>query len=217
MHGVAWCGHVDVLTRPRCSCHCRGKLFDLLNARKQLRALADHKEAVKIMGLSYRKVTSVPQLLKTIDQGNAARSTGSTGANMDSSRSHAVLQISLHHHKSRKMRGKFSFVDLAGSERGADTTHNDRQTRLEGAEINKSLLALKECIRALYQEHDHTPFRGSKLTQVLKDSFLGNSRTVMIATVSPNITNCEHTLNTLRYAYRWGQGAVVTSGFRVWR
>ena len=51
---------------------------------------------------------------------------------MDSSRSHAVLQISLHHHKSRKMKGKFSFVDLAGSERGADTTHNDRQTRCVG-------------------------------------------------------------------------------------
>jgi kinesin family member 2/24 len=73
---------------------------------------------------------------------------------------------------------------------------------MEGAEINKSLLALKECIRALYQEHDHTPFRGSKLTQVLKDSFLGDSKTVMIATVSPNLLNCEHSLNTLRYAYR---------------
>ena len=113
---------------PPC-CVRSGKLFDLLNARKQLRALADHKEAVKIMGLSDRKVSAVTELLKVIDQGNAARSTGSTGANMDSSRSHAVLQISLHHHKTRKMRGKFSFVDLAGSERGADTTHNDRQTR----------------------------------------------------------------------------------------
>ena len=55
-----------------------GKLFDLLNARKQLRALADHKEAVQIMGLSDRKVSSVAELLKVIDQGNAARSTGAT-------------------------------------------------------------------------------------------------------------------------------------------
>ena len=73
---------------------------------------------------------------------------------------------------------------------------------MEGAEINKSLLALKECIRALYHEQDHTPFRGSKLTQVLKDSFTGNGRTVMVVTISPNMGNCEHTLNTLRYGYR---------------
>jgi kinesin family protein 2/24 len=91
---------------------------------------------------------------------------------------------------------------LAGSERAADTANNDRQTRLEGADINQSLLALKECIRALDQGAKHLPFRQSKLTQVLKDSFVGNSRTVMIATVSPNNGACEHTLNTLRYAYR---------------
>ncbi len=102
----------------------------------------------------------------------------------------------------RRPHGKFSFIDLAGSERGADTITSDRQTRIEGAEINRSLLALKECIRALDQQASHQPFRGSKLTQVLKDSFIGNSRTVMIANISPSVAATEHTLNTLRYADR---------------
>merc|ERR1712072_1468268 len=105
--------------------------------------------------------------------------------------------------RDKKLVGKFSFIDLAGSERGADTMDVDRQRRLEGAEINKSLLALKECIRALdRQDGGHVPFRGSKLTQVLRDSFMGNSRTVMIAAVSPNVLSCEHSLNSLRYADR---------------
>lgn len=95
-----------------------------------------------------------------------------------------------------------SFIDLAGSERGADTVDSKKQTRLDGAEINKSLLALKECIRALDLDKKHTPFRGSKLTQVLKDSFTGNSKTTMIANVSPANSCCENTLNTLRYADR---------------
>lgn len=73
---------------------------------------------------------------------------------------------------------------------------------MDGAEINKSLLALKECIRALDLSKKHTPFRGSKLTQVLKDSFIGNSKTTMIANISPASANVEHTLNTLRYADR---------------
>jgi hypothetical protein len=73
---------------------------------------------------------------------------------------------------------------------------------MEGSEINKSLLALKECIRALDQVTRHTPFRQSKLTQVLKDSFIGNSRTCMIATITPSSSNSEHSLNTLRYADR---------------
>jgi len=179
-----------------------GKLFDLLNGRKQLRALTDAKEEVVVKGLSEQAVSSVDALLRVIEHGNAARSTGSTGANADSSRSHAILSIALCDKRTGKMSGKFSFIDLAGSERGGDTTHTDRRTRLEGAEINKSLLALKECIRSLYQEHDHLPFRGSKLTQVLRDSFVGDSLTVMIATVSPNTLNCDHSLNTLRYAYR---------------
>jgi kinesin family member 2/24 len=97
---------------------------------------------------------------------------------------------------------RMSFIDLAGSERGADTKDNNKQTRTEGAEINKSLLALKECIRALDLEKKHTPFRGSQLTKVLRDSFTGNSRTTMIANVSPSSSCSEHTLNTLRYADR---------------
>ena len=132
---------------------------------------------------------------------------GSTGANADSSRSHAVIQLRLTKKptgrgKKRTEVGKFSFIDLAGSERGADTSGNNRQTRLEGAEINKSLLALKECIRAMDLDSLHLPFRGSKLTQVLKDSFIGNSRTVMIANIGPNSNAAEHTLNTLRYSDR---------------
>jgi kinesin family protein 2/24 len=105
--------------------------------------------------------------------------------------------------KLKPLPGKLSFIDLAGSERAADTIDQDKQTRIDGAEINKSLLALKECIRALDQQLDHLPFRGSKLTQVLKDSFVGqNCMTLMIANISPSSGSVEHTLNTLRYAYR---------------
>jgi len=136
-----------------------------------------------------------------ISFGLSVRTTGITGANMDSSRSHGILQISMRNARGKVM-GKISFIDLAGSERGADTLNQNKQTRMDGAEINKSLLALKECIRALDQDKRHTPFRGSKLTLVLKDSFIGNCKTLMIANVSPSASCCEHTLNTLRYADR---------------
>lgn len=72
-----------------------------------------------------------------------------------------------------------------------------------GADINKSLLALKECIRALGRKGAHLPFRGSKLTQVLRDSFIGEkSKTCMIALISPGNFSVDHSLNTLRYADR---------------
>ncbi|KYR00911.1 SAM domain-containing protein [Tieghemostelium lacteum] len=179
-----------------------GKLFDLLHGRKLLACRSDEKQNVVVVGLGERQVNSAQELMNCIEEGNKIRSTGSTGVNADSSRSHAILQISLKNVKSKKLHGKFSFIDLAGSERGSDTTDNDKQTRKEGADINKSLLALKECIRALDQASKHTPFRQSTLTQVLKDSFIGNSRTVMIANIAPNQTAAEHTLNTLRYADR---------------
>ncbi|KAM9456067.1 kinesin-like protein KIF2A isoform 2-T2 [Clarias gariepinus] len=178
-----------------------GKVFDLLNRKAKLRVLEDGKQQVQVVGLQEREVHCTEDVLKLIEMGNSCRTSGQTSANAHSSRSHAVFQIILR--RRGKMHGKFSLIDLAGNERGADTSSADRQTRLEGAEINKSLLALKECIRALGRNKPHTPFRASKLTQVLRDSFIGeNSRTCMIATISPGMASCENTLNTLRYANR---------------
>ncbi|KAM6944854.1 kinesin-like protein KIF2A isoform 4-T4 [Lycodopsis pacificus] len=178
-----------------------GKVFDLLNRKAKLRVLEDGKQQVQVVGLQEKDVKCTEEVLKLIEVGNSCRTSGQTSANAHSSRSHAVFQIILR--RKGKMHGKFSLIDLAGNERGADTSSADRQTRLEGAEINKSLLALKECIRALGRNKPHTPFRASKLTQVLRDSFIGeNSRTCMIATISPGMTSCENTLNTLRYANR---------------
>lgn len=208
------------------------RLHDLLGNRKKLECREDVDNEVQIVGLVERKCDTAEEVMLAIDEASASRSTGVTGANDDSSRSHAVFQIQLREgsnglepsHSSvmrdailtgkdmqdiretaakAKEIGRLCFIDLAGSERGSDTAKNNKQTRMEGAEINKSLLALKECIRAMGQRKDHTPFRGSKLTQVLKASFVGkNCRTVMIANVSPASSNVEHTLNTLRYSDR---------------
>ncbi|XP_028941666.1 kinesin-like protein KIF2C isoform X1 [Antrostomus carolinensis] len=178
-----------------------GKVFDLLNKKAKLRVLEDGKQQVQVIGLLEKQVGCAEDVIRMIEMGSACRTSGQTFANASSSRSHACFQIILR--RRGKLLGKFSLVDLAGNERGADTASADRQTRMEGAEINKSLLALKECIRALGQNKSHTPFRESKLTQVLRDSFIGtNSRTCMIAMISPGMSSCEYTLNTLRYADR---------------
>ncbi|PAV56493.1 hypothetical protein WR25_00204 [Diploscapter pachys] len=177
------------------------KVFDLLNDKKLLRVLEDGNKEVQVVGLSEDGVQKEKDVIEVIRKGSAVRTAGTTSANINSSRSHAVFQFILR--KGKKVHGKFSLVDLAGNERGQDTGNADRQTRLEGAEINKSLLALKECIRAMGRKSNHVPFRGNVLMQVLRDSFIGNkSKTCMIAMVSPSMSSCEHTLNTLRYAYQ---------------
>ncbi|KFV51320.1 Kinesin-like KIF24 [Tyto alba] len=169
----------------------RGEVNIITVKDKETLLLHEKKEAVDL----------TQYILQVILKGGKERSTGATGVNSDSSRSHAIIQIQIKDTANRTF-GRISFIDLAGSERAADARDSDRQTKMEGAEINQSLLALKECIRALDQEQAHTPFRQSKLTQVLKDSFIGNSKTCMIANVSPSHIATEHTLNTLRYADR---------------
>uniref|UniRef100_A0A5S6Q861 Kinesin-like protein n=1 Tax=Trichuris muris TaxID=70415 RepID=A0A5S6Q861_TRIMR len=180
-----------------------GKVFDLLSSKAKLRILEDSHGQVQVVGLREVKVTDRNEILSLIRCGTEVRTSGQTSANSMSSRSHAIFQFILRKKNSDKVYGRFSLIDLAGNERGADTMAADRQTRLESAEINRSLLALKECIRALGRKNAHLPFRGSKLTLVLRDSFVGqNARTCMIAMVSPGSASCEHSLNTLRYADR---------------
>lgn len=96
---------------------------------------------------------------------------------------------------------KLSMIDLAGSERGAATGCAGARFT-EGANINKSLLALGNCINSLADGQRHVPYRDSKLTRLLKDSLGGNCRTVMIANISPSSITYEDTYNTLKYATR---------------
>jgi kinesin family protein 2/24 len=142
----------------------------------------------------------VDELLKVIQRGSSTRTSGKTLANSNSSRSHSVLQIVVRTPDVKHIHGKFSLIDLAGNEVAEGVFSGNNRTRIEGAEINKSLLALKECIRALGKKGVHLPFRGSKLTQVLRDSLIGkNSKTCMIALISPGMDSCERSLDTLRY------------------
>ncbi|KAG4091831.1 kinesin-domain-containing protein [Neocallimastix lanati (nom. inval.)] len=182
----------------------QGQLYDLLNNKKKVYARENNNQQVCIQGLSEYECFSEEKLMEIFMNGINNRVTSTTGSNPDSSRSHGIFQVVLKDKtkKNLPIYGKFIFIDLAGSERGADRDDTNKQTLLEGQEINKSLLALKECIRAIDRESKYTPFRQSKLTQVLKDSFIGNSKTCMITTISPSSLNIDHTLNTLRYAHR---------------
>ena len=148
--------------------------------------------------------------MNLIIQGNRRRTTEATNANQTSSRSHAVFQILVTSSPRTKntqleeLQGKLSLIDLAGSERGTVTENRGIRLR-EGAKINRSLLALANCINALGDKTKKgffVPYRDSKLTRLLKDSLGGNSKTVMIASISPAAGQVEETLNTLKYASR---------------
>ena len=188
-----------------------GRLFDLLNNKAKLQVLDDKNGKVQIFGLQEIPADNPEDMTYIIDQANAIRTTHNTVTNETSSRSHAICNIVIKEDGANEVYGKLSLVDLAGSERAQETQSNNRQRRAEGAEINKSLLALKECIRALDARKSsgnndiHVPFRASKLTHVLRDSFISKRdkcKIIMISCVSPCYTSSNHTINTLRYSDR---------------
>lgn len=186
-----------------------GRLYDLLNNRNKLSVLEDKNQKVQVFGLEEKLVESPEEMGEMIDLANSIRTTHNTVTNEVSSRSHAICNIIIKEENSEETYGKLTLVDLAGSERAQETQSNDKNRRAEGAEINKSLLALKECIRALDARkqggEQHVPFRASKLTLVLRDAFVGKmdkSKIIMLACVSPGFSSANHTINTLRYSDR---------------
>jgi kinesin family member 18/19 len=172
--------------------------------------LREDSKGMKVAGLTTHDVKSLKDVMTLLNQGNSLRAQSATEANPVSSRSHAVLQVLI----SSKPRtanvktsikvGKLSLIDLAGSER-ACVTKNRGRLLLEGANINRSLLALGNCINALgdpTNKASYVNYRDSKLTRLLKDSLGGNSKTVMITNISPSSLSYEETHNTLKYANR---------------
>ncbi|RMZ78432.1 hypothetical protein DV738_g3852, partial [Chaetothyriales sp. CBS 135597] len=169
----------------------------------------DSHQAVSVAGLSSHTPRNANEVMEMIILGNERRSMSPTEANATSSRSHAVLQINVAQ-KDRNASveephtmATLSIIDLAGSER-ASATKNRGVRLMEGANINKSLLALGSCINALCdpRKKNHVPYRNSKLTRLLKFSLGGNCKTVMIVCVSPSSQHFDETQNTLRYANR---------------
>lgn len=179
------------------------------NVKGGLMLREDSNQAVSVAGLSSHHPQSVEEVMEMIVKGNEMRTMSPTEANATSSRSHAVLQINVAQ-KDRNAgveephtMATLSIIDLAGSER-ASATKNRGERLLEGANINKSLLALGSCINALCdpRKRNHVPYRNSKLTRLLKFSLGGNCKTVMIVCVSPSSAHFDETQNTLRYANR---------------
>ena len=172
----------------------------------------DPEKGIIVSNITEISVNNSNDMLKILKRGNRNRTQESTGANETSSRSHAILQVSIEYKEKNTgidyqiKFSKLSLIDLAGSERAAAT--NNKGIRLiEGANINRSLLTLGNCINALCDANlkgkkVHIPYRDSKLTRLLKDSLGGNARTVMIANVSPSINTFDDTYNTLKYANR---------------
>ncbi|XP_062988456.1 kinesin-like protein KIF1A isoform X7 [Elgaria multicarinata webbii] len=198
------------------------RVRDLLNPKNKgnLRVREHPLLGPYVEDLSKLAVTSYNDIQDLMDSGNKARTVAATNMNETSSRSHAVFNIIFTQKRhdaetdiTTEKVSKISLVDLAGSER-ADST-GAKGTRLkEGANINKSLTTLGKVISALAEmdsgpnknkkkkKTDFIPYRDSVLTWLLRENLGGNSRTAMVAALSPADINYDETLSTLRYADR---------------
>lgn len=186
------------------------------NAGHGLRVREHRTLGPYVEGLSQHPVADYDEILSCIDRGNTLRTTASTNMNDTSSRSHAIFTITFVQavfmdDMPSETVSKIHLVDLAGSER-ANATGATGERLKEGAHINKSLVTLGSVISALAEQTTQTnpankkkayiPYRDSVLTWLLKDSLGGNSKTIMIAAISPADCNYSETLSTLRYANR---------------
>ena len=179
--------------------------FDLLNGFAPVQLLTATDRCVLPFPCVEPTVTCAEDLLALVNHGVAIRSTAATGVHNSSSRSHAILRIFI---QKRLESGQFAqegcltLVDLAGSEQSIDSMHHTAERRKEGANINSSLLALKECVRSRAERKNSSfHYRKSKLTMALKHGFVSKTaKTVIVATVSPASKDTEHSLNTLRHA-----------------
>uniref|UniRef100_A0A8D3DXZ3 Kinesin family member 13Ba n=1 Tax=Scophthalmus maximus TaxID=52904 RepID=A0A8D3DXZ3_SCOMX len=193
------------------------KVRDLLDPKggRQTLRVREHKVlGPYVDGLSRLAVACYKDIESLMSEGNKSRTVAATNMNEESSRSHAVFNIILTHTLKDLKSGtsgekvsRLSLVDLAGSERAAKTGAAGERLK-EGSNINKSLTTLGLVISALAEQgtaknkNKFVPYRDSVLTWLLKDCLGGNSRTAMVATVSPAADNYEETLSTLRYADR---------------
>ncbi|NXP23408.1 KI13B protein, partial [Scytalopus superciliaris] len=193
------------------------KVRDLLDPKGSRQSLKVREHSVYgpyVDGLSKLAVASYKDIESLMSEGNKSRTVAATNMNEESSRSHAVFKITLTHTlydaqsgTSGEKVGKLSLVDLAGSERATKTGAAGDRLK-EGSNINKSLTTLGLVISALADQaagknkNKFVPYRDSVLTWLLKDSLGGNSKTAMVATVSPAADNYDETLSTLRYADR---------------
>jgi kinesin family protein 15 len=186
----------------------QNNISDLLNPdNSKFIQLRDTGSNIILDGLRKLIINSPEEAIKFVIQGNKLRHTAATLMNNESSRSHAVISIYIEKtisQKENKNRTKiqksvFHIIDLAGSERQDKTGANGERTREAGG-INKSLMNLKRVITSIIKNQKQVPYRDSKLTHLLKDSLGGNSKTSIIAAISPFDKNKSETISTLIFA-----------------